>query len=260
MRRIFDLEVRHMGFEGKVGIITGSGVGIGKHIARRLASEKVLTVISDIDLETAHKTAKELESTFQIKALSTKTDVKKKEDITRLVELTMKEFGRIDILVNNAGICSLSRIEDISQQEWDDVINVNLRGTFFCSQAVLPIMKKQRQGKILNIASLAGKMGGIAVGAHYAASKAGVICLTKSFAKALAPYTVTVNAIAPGPVDSPMTQGFPPEVREEFVRQCPLGRLADTADVAETALFLLSDGAKHITGEIVNVNGGLLMD
>ena len=176
------------------------------------------------------------------------------------MESVNEEFGRVDILVNNAGICSLTGIEDLSEEEWDEMLNINLRGVFFCSQAVTPIMKKQGHGKILNMASLAGKVGGVVVGAHYAASKAGVICLTKSFAKALAPYGINVNALAPGPIDTAMTQVWPQEMRENFAKQTPLGRFAQTEDLTEAALFLLSDGARHITGEILDVNGGLLMD
>lgn len=249
-----------MGFEGKVSIITGGGQGIGKVIAHRLASQGAAVVISDINLETARSTAEEIESSLKTKTAYMRIDVKRRDEVHELVDLAVEKFDRVDILVNNAGICALTPIEDISEEEWDEMIDVNLRGVFFCSQAVTPIMRRQRQGRILNMASLAGKVGGLAVGPHYAASKAGVICLTKSFAKALAPYGVTVNALAPGPVDTAMTQAFPQEVRENFVNQCPLGRLADTEDIAQAAVFLLSDAAKHITGATLDVNGGLLMD
>ncbi len=172
----------------------------------------------------------------------------------------MRDFGQIDILFNNAGIMYPTPVEDISEEEWDEVLDVNLRGVFFCCQAVTPIMKKRRQGKILNIASLAGKVGGIVAGAHYSASKAGVICLTKTFARELAPFGVTVNGIAPGPVDTDMGRLFSPQAREDLIQKCPLGRFADTEDIAQAALFLVSDGAKHITGAILDVNGGMLMD
>ena len=249
-----------MRFKERVAIITGGGQGMGKAIAERLASEGASVVISDINPETAREVAQKIESSFQTRASSKKTDVKKRDDIFDLVESVHKEFGKIDILVNNAGICSLTGIEDLSEEEWDEMLNINLRGVFFCSQAVTPIMKKQGHGKILNMASLAGKVGGVVVGAHYAASKAGVICLTKSFAKALAPYGVNVNALAPGPIDTAMTQVWPQDMRENFAKQTPLGRFAQTEDISEAALFLLSDGARHITGEILDVNGGLLMD
>ncbi len=249
-----------MKFKERVAIITGGGQGMGKAIAERLASEGATVAISDINEEAAVEVAREIESSYQTRASSRKTDVKKRDDIFELVESVNKEFGRVDILVNNAGICSLTGIEDLSEEEWDDMLNINLRGVFFCSQAVTPIMKKQGHGKILNMASLAGKVGGVVVGAHYAASKAGVICLTKSFAKALAPYGVNVNALAPGPIDTAMTQVWPQEMRDDFAKQTPLGRFAQTEDLSEAALFLLSDGARHITGEILDVNGGLLMD
>lgn len=249
-----------MRFKDRVAIITGSGRGIGKEIAQRLAAEGASIMISDIDSGTAREAAKEIASSFKIKVSSVQTDVKKRDDISKLVESTIRNFGQVDILVNNAGIMYPTQVEDISEQEWDEVLDVNLRGVFFCSQAVTPLMKKRRQGKILNIASLAGKVGGIAAGAHYSASKAGVICLTKTFARELAPFGVTVNGIAPGPVDTAMSQLFSLQAQEDLRIKCPLKRFADTGDIAEAAIFLLSDGAKHITGEILDVNGGMLMD
>jgi 3-oxoacyl-[acyl-carrier protein] reductase len=225
-----------------------------------LAAEGATVVISDVNYSVATQTAKEIERVFNIKTRSIKTDVRKKEDIQNLVEFVISDFGHIDILVNNAGICYQTKVEDIGEGEWDEVMDINLKGVFFCSQAVTSIMKKQHQGRILNIASLAGKVGGLAAGAHYAASKAGVICLTKVFARELAPFGVTVNAIAPGFVNTALTQAFPPEVIKSYEMTCPLGTLAEPEDVAEAAIFLLSDGAKHITGEILDVNGGILMD
>jgi 3-oxoacyl-[acyl-carrier protein] reductase len=229
-----------MRFKDRVAIITGSGRGIGKETARRLAAEGASIMISDINFDTARETAEEIETSFKTKVSSIQTDVKKREDIYELMECTMRDFGQIDILFNNAGIMYPTKVEDISEEEWDEVLDVNLRGVFFCCQAVTPIMKKRRQGKILNIASLAGKVGGIAAGAHYSASKAGVICLTKTFAD--------------------MGRLFSSRAREDLTKACPLGRFADTGDIAEAAIFLLSDGAKHITGEILDVNGGTLMD
>ena len=249
-----------MRFKDRVAIITGSGRGIGKEIARRLGAEGASVIISEIDLSTARETAMEIEGSFKTKVSSIQTDVKKRKDIQDLMESTVRDFGHIDILVNNAGIMYPTKIEDISEEEWDEVLDVNLRGVFFCSQAVSPFMRERRRGKVLNIASVAGKIGGVAAGAHYAVSKAGVICLTKMFAKVLAPFGITVNAIAPGPVDTDMGRLFSPQEREDLIKMCPLGRFADTGDIAEAALFLLSDGAKHITGEIVDVNGGMLMD
>ena len=213
-----------------------------------------------MDLDSCSKTASEIQASIGGRAVPFKTDVREKGDILSLVEWSMKEFGKVDIFCNNAGICTSPPIEDISAEDWDEMMNVNLRGVFFCCQAIMPVMKKQRQGRILNMASLAGKVGGLAAGAHYSASKAGVICLTKSFARELAPYGVTVNALAPGPVDTDMLQTLPPERKKIMLNQCPLGRFADKADIAGAALFLLSDSARHITGATLDVNGGLLMD
>ena len=249
-----------MRFKEKVAIVTGGGQGIGKAVAQGLASEGASVVISDINMTAANETVEEIKASYQAKTFAVETDVKKKAAIHNLVALAEKEFGRIDILFNSAGICKRIDIEDISEEEWNDMIDINLRGVFLCSQAVMPIMKRQSKGRILNMASLAGKVGGIAVGAHYSASKAGVICLTKSFARALGPYGITVNALAPGPVETAMIDDWPAEVRADMAKQSPLGRIAKTEDVAEPALFLLSDGAKHITGEILDINGGILMD
>lgn len=249
-----------MRLENRVAVITGGGQGIGKGMVERFAAEGASVMIGDIDPNVGQSTAEEIDAAASGKIGFIKADVKKRDEIFHLVESTQQEFGKVDILVNNAGICSLTGIEEMTEQEWDDMLNINLRGVFFCSQAVTPIMKRQKAGTILNVASLAGKVGGVVVGPHYAASKAGVICLTKSFAKALAPYGVRVNAISPGPIETAMTADWPDDMRANFARQTPLGRFAQAEDISEAALFLVSDGARHITGEILDVNGGLLMD
>ena len=249
-----------MRLENRVAVITGGGQGIGKGMVKRFAAEGASVMIGDIDPNIGEATAEEINATASGKIGFIKADVTKRDEIFHLVETTHQEFGKVDILVNNAGICSLTGIEEMTEQEWDDMLNINLRGVFFCSQAVTPIMKRQKAGTILNLASLAGKVGGVVVGPHYAASKAGVICLTKSFAKALAPYGVRVNAISPGPIETAMTADWPAEMRANFAKQTPLGRFAQAEDISEAALFLVSDGARHITGEILDVNGGLLMD
>ena len=249
-----------MKFKDRVAVITGSARGIGKRMAEKLAAEGAGILISDLNEETAGNTAEAVGSAFGVKTSHLAADVQNVEDIQKLMNTAVNIFGGIDILINNAGICPITSVEEITPEEWNRVISVNLTGVFFCCQAVMPIMTKQRRGRILNMASIAGKAGGVAAGAHYSASKAGVICLTKVFAKLLAPSGVTVNAIAPGPVDTDMIKDFPPESWKILREQSPLGRIADTDDIAEGALFLLSDGAKHITGETLNINGGLLMD
>ena len=249
-----------MRFEGKTGIVTGGGQGIGEQIARRLAQEGASVIIGDIHEDAAARVAGEIGRETGNKALHMKTDVRIKKDIEALVDAGLKEFSRIDILVNNAGICKATPIEDISEEEWDEMLNINLKGVFLCSQAVMPVFKKQKSGRIVSMASIAGKVGGLAAGAHYSASKAGVICLTKTFAKALAPYGVTVNAIAPGPVATEMLNTFTDEARAGLLGQILTGRFADINDISEAALYLLSDAAKHVTGETLNVNGGMFMD
>ena len=249
-----------MRFKDKVAVITGGSQGIGQAVAERLAAEGASVVIGDVNLKGAQETEQKIKEIYKTNVSVLETDVRKRDDVFNLMDSAQNEFGKIDILFNSAGICKRVTIEDITQEEWDRMIEINLRGVFFGCQAVMPFMKSQRQGRILNMASLAGKVGGIVVGPHYAASKAGVICLTKSFAKALGPYGVTVNALAPGPVDTAMIQDWPKDVRDDFAKQAPLGRVAQTEDIAEPALFLLSDAAKHITGEILDINGGVLMN
>ncbi|MBL7203281.1 MAG: 3-oxoacyl-ACP reductase FabG [Desulfobacteraceae bacterium] len=249
-----------MRFQEKTAIITGGAKGIGRAVAEVLVSEGASVIISDMDMESTSVAANEIKESIGGQVVPFKADVREKGDILSLVESTLKEFGRVDILFNNAGICTSPPIEEISEEEWDEMMDVNLRGVFFCSQAVMSVMKEQGQGRILNMASLAGKTGGLAAGAHYSASKAGVICLTKTFARTLAPYGVTVNALAPGPVETDMLQTLQLDQMEFTLEQCPLGRFADTADVVGAALFLLSDSARHITGTTLNLNGGLLME
>ena len=250
-----------MKFSNRTALITGAGQGIGKKIAETLAVNGISNiVIGDINKEKAQQVASELMQNFDLNAEGKAINVIEKSDIEKLISETNARYGSVDVLVNCAGVLYQRQIKDITENEWDEVMNVNLRGTFFCCQAVTPIMKKKQRGTILNLASIAGKVGGLSSGAHYAISKAGVICLTKIFARELAPFGVRVNALAPGPVDTAMLRSFPKETREKLSRDCPLGRLADVDDIAEAALFLVSDRAKHITGEILDINGGLLMD
>ncbi len=249
-----------MRFQEKVAVITGGARGIGRAIAEGLASEGASVAIGDVNLEGITQTARDIENAFGGRVVPYELDVREKKDILALMEGTKAQFGKIDILVNNAGICTSPPIEEITEEAWDEMMDINLKGVFFCLQAVLPIMREQKSGRILSMASLAGKVGGLAAGAHYSASKAGVICLTKSFARVLAPYGVTVNALAPGPVETHMLETLPLDRKEFMKSQCPLERFADTTDIAGAALFLLSDAARHITGTSLNVNGGLLME
>jgi len=173
-----------------------------------------------------------------------------------MVAKTIEALGTIDILVNNAGICYQGPVADMSEETWDKVLDVNLKGPFLCAREVMPTFKQQRSGKIVNLGSQAGQVGGLVVGANYSASKAGVICLTKSLAKELAPFGVNVNCIAPGVIDTEMTQPFP---REEMVKSIPLGNVGEPQDVADAVLFLVSQESKYITGQTISVNGGSFM-
>ena len=249
-----------MTFENKVAVITGGGQGIGKRMAEKLAEKGARLVVCDQNAEAVRQTGEAIAAEYGAQIIHRQTDVTDLEQIKALIDAAMEAYQRIDIFINNAGICETTPIEEITLEEWNRMMSVNLAGVFFCCQAVMPIMKKQRTGRILNMASIAGKAGGVAAGAHYSASKAGVICLTKVLAKALGSYGVTVNAIAPGPVDTTMIADFSEEAREIIIDQSPLGRVGTTDDIASGALYLVSDAARHITGETLNINGGLLMD
>ena len=243
----------------KVAIVTGGARGIGKTISQTLAKEGAHVIVCDIDYGLAQNTVNDIKNRgFAVSAV--KMDVSCGEEVKRVFKNILNKFPRIDILINNAGICSLTPIEDIAEEEWDRIMDVNLKGTFLCSQAVLRVMMTQKSGNIVNITSIAGKVGGILTGAHYSASKAGVISLTKSLALRLAPCQVNVNAVAADPLKSRMTDAFPPDKKAKLAQSIPLGGFGEPQDVANAVLFLVSNKAKYITGEILDVNGGLLMD
>jgi 3-oxoacyl-[acyl-carrier protein] reductase len=193
-------------------------------------------------------------------ALAFPMDVTRRAQIDAVVQDVLDRWGTLDILVNNAGIYEVLPVEEITEAQWDRVLAVNLKGAFLCCQAVIPIMKRQGAGRIVNIASSAGKTGGTLAGAHYSVSKAGLICLAKQLARELGPHGITVNAVAPGRIDTPMIQAVPEAENEVFRQRTPLGRLGTAEDVANAVLFLASDEASFITGEILDVNGGLLID
>lgn len=243
----------------RVAVVTGAARGFGAAIARALSETGAAVVVADLDAAGAESTAARLRERGPA-ALAVTVDVSKVADARRLIATTLERFGRLDILVNNAGICPLATIEEVSEELFDRVVAVNLKSVFFVSQAAVQSFKEQRSGKIINIASIGGKTGGTMPVAPYSATKAGIISLTKSFASYLAPYGVSVNAIAPGPATTDLTRDWPPDRLEALAQAIPLKRLARPEDIAGAAVFLASDQASYITGEIVDVNGGMLMD
>ena len=246
-----------MELKGRVALVTGAAQGIGRAVALLLAQKGADIVVSDINLGKAGETAKEIEAIGQ-RAMAIRADVAKTNDVERMVETVLEKFGQIDILVNNAGIARDKLILRMTEEDWDAVLDVNLKGTFNCTKAVVRHMSKQRKGKIVNIASVVGEMGNVGQ-ANYSASKAGVIGFTKTIAREFAQRGINVNAIAPGYIETPMTEALPEKVKEELKRMIPLERLGRPEDVAEAVLFLVSEASSYITGQVLNVNGGIYM-
>jgi NAD(P)-dependent dehydrogenase (short-subunit alcohol dehydrogenase family) len=245
----------------RVAIVTGGAGGLGSGICRALAEEGArVGMIVNSNLPGGHRLAEEIETAYGKKPLVLKADVSKAGDVKEAVESVYKQWGKIDILVNNAGITTLKKIEEISELEWDHVINVNLKGHFLFAQCVIPYLKQQGGGKIINMGSLVAKNGGIISGGVYACSKGAIHSLTYALAKELAPYGIAVNAVAPGPIKTSMVQNMPPEKLKSLVEMIPLKRFGDVMEVARTIVFLASDDAGFITGEVVDINGGLYTD
>ena len=248
-----------MNLVDKVAIVTGAGRGIGKAIAIALAREGADVIVNDVDLQTAEDVAKEIKSLGR-QALAIQVDVSDSKEVNQMVQSAIKKFKRVDILVNNAAIIRRGTIEDLKEEDWNKVIDVNLKGSFNCMKAVVGTMKKQRYGKIINISSVAGKVGDLASAPCYGASKAGMICLGKSLARELAPYNINVNVVAPHAIETDMSKEWSEEKRKNIIANIPLGRMGEPEDIAEAVVFLVSDKAKFITGEVLDVNGGYLMD
>ena len=242
-----------MRLKDRIAIVTGGGQGIGHTICLVFAKEGANVIVAEQNATTAEVVSADVKS-LGGQSLAISTDVSNSESVQSMVHQTLEAFGRIDILVNNAGIFSYTRIENCSESEWDQMMAVNLKGTFLCSQAVMDGMKKQKFGRIINFGSLAGQVGGLVASAPYSASKAGVMCLTKSFARVLGEYGVTVNSIAPGIVDTEMAKNHP-----DMTDQIPLGRKADPEEVANAVLFLASEEGRYLTGVTLDVNGGIRM-
>ena len=248
-----------MKLKDRVAIVTGAARGIGKAIALAFLREGAKVAIIDSDKERLEILKKEIERE-KTEGMSIPCDITKSSDVREMVDHVRRAFGRIDILVNNAGIIRRGTIETVTEEDWDRVIEVNLKGTFNCCKAVAGIMKAQGYGKIVNVSSIAGKMGDITSAPGYGPSKAGVDALTKTLARQLASYGINVNAVSPHAIETEMSAQWSEQRRKEIIASIPLGRLGKPEDVAEAVLFLASDEASFITGEILDVNGGVLMD
>ena len=246
-----------MSLKGKVALITGGAQGIGRAIAERLVSEGAQIVVSDVREDGAVAAAEAL-SHSGVECIGLRADVSEYVEVKAMTDKATARFGRLDILVNNAGITRDSLLIRMKEEDWDLVMKINLKGTFNCTKAVLPAMSKARAGKIVNIASIVGAMGN-AGQANYVASKAAVIGFTKTVAREYAGRGITANAVAPGFIDTAMTRALTDEVRSHLLGQIPLGRLGTPEDVANAVGFLVSDRADYITGQVIHVNGGMLM-
>ena len=244
-------------FKDKVSLITGGARGIGREIALAFAKEGSDIVICDVNQEALNATRQEIEALGR-KAETFVVDVTSLSQVEEMVNKTLDKFKKIDILINNAGITRDALIVRMSEQDFDSVIAVNLKGTFNCTKALAKVMMKQRYGKIVSIASIIGIMGN-AGQANYAASKAGIIGITKSVAKELASRNVNVNAIAPGFIETDMTAKLPENVKSQMLAYIPLNRFGKASDVANLAMFLASDASSYLTGQVIKIDGGMVM-
>jgi len=247
-----------MDLKNKVAIITGSRRGIGKAIALALAKAGANVVVSDINLDDCNKVVEEIKA-INGNALAVKADVSNPEDVSQMINLTTEKFGKVDILVNNAGIYMQKSLTDVTEQDFDRTLDINLKGVFLCSKAVVPEMIKQGKGKIINIASIAGQVG-FANSSAYCASKGAIINITRELALELAQYKINVNAIGPGVIETDMTKDLLEDkaTKETLLANIPLSRIGKPEDIANAALFLASDNSDYITGITLFVDGGWL--
>ena len=240
---------------GRIALVTGSGRGLGKAIALKLAAEGATVVINDVD-EAAAATANEIKQTRR-DSLFIRANVSLSGEVNPMVEQIVRTYGKLDILVNNAGITRDQLAMRMSDEDWDAVININLKSVFFCSRAAVKHMLRQRSGRIINISSISGIIGNVGQ-INYSAAKAGIIGATRALAKEMGSRQITVNAICPGFIETEMTAKIPPAIREEAKKRIPLGFFGQPNDIAEAVAFLASDAARYITGQFLCVDGGMI--
>jgi 3-oxoacyl-(acyl-carrier-protein) reductase len=243
-----------MRLKDKVALITGAGSGIGEATAMRFSEEGAKVVINDVNLEGANKVADKIKANGG-EAIVLKADISKKDEVEGMIQKVIEQFGRLDILVNNAGINRDAFAKKMTEDDWDAVININLKGTFLCAQAAMKAMSKQNYGRIINTSSI-GALGNLGQ-ANYAASKCGVIGLTRTLALECARYNINVNCVAPGATKTPMTSKMPKEIVDVITEKIPLKRWGEPKEIANMHIFLASDEASYITGQVIFVDGGI---
>ncbi|QOY34605.1 SDR family NAD(P)-dependent oxidoreductase [Anaerobacillus isosaccharinicus] len=246
---------------GRIAVVTGAGQGLGLSIAKDLLESGKKVVLIDVNKQALEeiKNSEFIQSKYEARSMFLEIDVANVQEIRSGVGAIIQKWGRIDILVNNAGVRKETAIEDIDIEEWNDIVSVNLGGTFFFSQAVIDTMKKQKWGRIINMSSFGGQFGPLTSGAHYCASKAGQLVLTKVFARELADKGITVNTIAPAAIRTPEMEKIDPQKLEKIISNIPVGRVGEETEVSKLVSYLISESAGYITGSTFDINGGLLM-